>query len=95
MELDGSFSLAELGPREKRQTKIDGRGIKGINRLLWLDTKIFGGIKNSGLANQDVGEIGVDPPVTQLIGMSQGVAEDHLSNIHMPSPRDEVEEYAI
>jgi hypothetical protein len=34
MELDRPFSLAELGPREKRQTKIDGRGIEGVNGLL-------------------------------------------------------------
>jgi hypothetical protein len=31
MDLEGSFSLAELGSREKRQTKIDGRGIEGMN----------------------------------------------------------------
>jgi hypothetical protein len=34
MELDGPFSLAELGPGKKRQAKIDRRGVEGINRLL-------------------------------------------------------------
>jgi len=34
MELDRSFALAELSPREKRQTKIDRGGIEGIGRLL-------------------------------------------------------------
>ena len=51
MELDRSFALAELSPREKRQTKIDGGGIEGIDGLLQLDAKVFVGIKTSGLGN--------------------------------------------
>ena len=51
MEFDGSFSLAELSPGEKRQAEVDSRGIEGINRLLQLDAKVFVGVKSSGLGN--------------------------------------------
>jgi len=83
VELDCSFSLAELGPRKKRQATIDGRGIEGINGLLRLNSRMFVGIENSRLADQDVGEIGIDPPVADLVGMSLGVAGDSSSKAHV------------
>ena len=74
MEFDRSFALAEMSPRKKRQTKIDGGRIEGINGLFQFDTKVFVGVKNSGLGNEDLGEVGVDSPIADLIGVSQGIS---------------------
>ena len=41
------------------------------------------GIKNPGLADQDLGEVGIDPPVANLIGMSQGIAGDPAAKAHV------------
>jgi len=83
MELDRSFSLAELSPGEKRETKVDGRGIEGIDCLLQLDAKIFLGVKDSGLADQDMGKIAVDAPVADLVRMSQGIARNVSPKAHV------------
>lgn len=83
MEFDGSFVLAGLGPRENRKTKIDRGGIEGINRLLQLGAKVFVGIKTSGLGNQDLGEVGVDTPIADMVGVSQGIARHFSSKAHM------------
>ena len=63
MQLDSSFSFAKLGPREKSQTQIDGRGIQGVNRLLQIETEIFVGIKRSGDVDEHLSEIGINAPI--------------------------------
>ena len=83
MELDGSFSLTELSPREKRQTEVDGGSVEGIDCLFQLDTKVFVGVKSSGLGNQDLSEVGVDAPISDLVGVSQGIARHVSSKAHM------------
>ena len=83
MEFDRSFAVTEMSPRKKRQTKIDGGSIEGVNRLLQLDTKVFVGVKSAGLGDQDLGEVGVDFPIADLVGMSQGIAGDFSSKAHV------------
>jgi hypothetical protein len=38
------------------------------------------GIKDSGLADQDMGEIGIDTPIADLVRMSQGIARNVSPN---------------
>lgn len=83
MEFDRSFALAEVSPREKRQTKIDGGRIEGINGLFQFDTKVFVGVKSSGLGDEDLGEVGVDSPIADLIGVSQGIARHVSAKAHV------------
>jgi hypothetical protein len=51
--------------------------------LLQLDLKVFVGVKASGLSNQDLGKVRVDPPVADLVGVSQGIARDFSSKAHV------------
>jgi hypothetical protein len=83
MELDRPFAMAEFCPGKKRQTKVDRRGIEGIDGLFQLDTKIFVGIETSGFGNQDLSKVGVDPPIADLIGMRQGIARNFSAEAHM------------
>jgi len=47
MQLDRGLVAAELGPREKRETQIDGGRVQGIGRLFEFDPKRFVGIDSS------------------------------------------------
>ena len=51
--------------------------------MLQLDTKVFVGVKTSRLGNQDLSKIGIDPPMADLVGMSQGIARNFSSKAHM------------
>jgi len=54
-----------------------------MNRLLQLDTKVFVALKTWGFGNQDLGKISIDPPMADLVGVSQGIAESFSSKAHM------------
>ena len=41
MKFDGRFGLAEVGPRENRQTQVDGRGVEGIDGLVEFDAEVL------------------------------------------------------
>ena len=56
--------------------KIDGGGVQGIDRLIQFHAEGIAGVKLSGLGDQDLGEVGINPPVPDLIGIGQGVAGD-------------------
>ncbi len=51
--------------------------------MLQLDTKVFVGVKTSRLGNQDLGKVGIDPPIADLVGVSQGIAGNFSSKAHM------------
>jgi hypothetical protein len=77
------FVGSEFGPREKRQTQIDGGGVQGVGRLIQFDTERIVGIKTTSLGNKDLGKVGIDTPIPDLIGMSQSVAGDVASKTYM------------
>lgn len=37
VQFDGALASAKLGPGKQRKTKIDGRGIEGVGRLIQID----------------------------------------------------------
>ena len=74
MEFDCPLALPELGPGEKGQTEVDGRRIQRINRLIQFDTEGIGGVKFSGFLDEDLSEVGINPPVPGLIGMGKCIA---------------------
>ena len=76
MELNGSFASAELSPREEIQTKIDRRGIEGVDGLIQVDGEAIVRIEFACIGNEDVREIGINAPVAILIGFGQSIASD-------------------
>lgn len=76
MELYCTLAFPEEGPKEKGQTEVDGGRIQGIDSLIQLDAEGIGGVKLSGFRNKDLREVGINPPVPGLIGMSEGIAGD-------------------
>ena len=69
MKLDRPLALAKFCPGENRKAKVDCAGIEGLNGFFQLYAEIFVGIKSAGLSNQEVGEVAIDAPVADLIGM--------------------------
>ena len=72
----GALPFPELGPGKQRQAKIDGCRIQGINGLFQFDAEGIGGVKFSGLSDDDFGKVGIDTPISELIGVHQGIAGD-------------------
>ena len=67
----------------RRKAKVDRAGIEGINGFFQIYPEIFLGIKSAGLSNQDVGEVAIDAPVADLIGVGQGIARDLSTKAHV------------
>ena len=87
MELDGGLVFPEYRPGKKRQAQIDRCGIEGINGLLKFEPEIVVGIKIASLMNEDLGKVGVDPPVASLVSVGQSTsrhpaAESHVIEFH-------------
>ena len=74
MEFYRPLSLPEFCPGKKRQAKIDGSRIQGVNRLIQFDTEGIFGVKFSGFYDEDLSEIGVNPPIPVLIGIGKSIA---------------------
>src|SRR6266446_5797526 len=62
--------------RKKRHAQIDGRRVQGIYGLGQFHSERFVAVEVASGSNQDLGEIGVDPPVAVLVGVCQGVARN-------------------
>jgi hypothetical protein len=74
MEFYCPLAFPELGPGEKGQTEIDGSRIQSIDRLIQFDAERIDGVKFSGFFDEDLSEVGINPPVPGLIGMGKGIA---------------------
>jgi len=83
VQLDGSFATAEAGPRKEFQTEIDGRRIERVNGLGKHRTQGFVRVKLPRLADQHLGEVGVDAPIVNAIGVGQRAARDRPSKSRM------------
>ena len=83
VQFHSGFVGSEFGPREKRQTQIDGGRVQGVGRLIQFDTEGIVGVKTSCLGFKDLGIVGLDAPIADLSGMSQSIAGDFASLTHM------------
>ena len=83
MHLDCSLPLAEYCPRKQGKTQIDCGGIQGVDCLIQFQTEAFVGVQSPGLSDEHLGEVGVDAPVFDLVGIGQGIAGDVPTDAHM------------
>lgn len=83
MHFYGTLALSKLGPREQGQTEVYGGRIQSIDCLIQLDTEVFFCVKRLGNGDQNLGEIGVDSPVSDQIGVGQGIAGNLAAKAHM------------
>ena len=83
MEFDGSLAFSERCPGEESQTQIDGCRIQNIHCLLQFDTERVGGIECPRFRNKDLSKLGINEPVSVLIGIGQSVAGDFPADPQM------------
>jgi len=83
MQFHSAFVGSELGPREKGKTQIDSGRVQGIGGLIQFDAEGIVGVEATSLAYKDLGKVGIDSPISDLVGMSQSIARDVPSEAHM------------
>jgi len=83
MQLHGAFVSSELGPGKKRETEIDRGGVQCVSGLIQFDSEGIVGVEATSLANEDLGKVGIDLPISDLVGMSQSVARHISSEAHV------------
>lgn len=83
MQFHSAFVSSELGPWEKGQTQIDRGGVQSIGGLIQFDSKGMVGVEATSLANENLCKVGIDSPISDLIGMSQSIARDLSSKAHV------------
>ena len=74
MQFHCAFVSSELGSRKKRHAQIDGGRVQGIDGLIQFDTEGIVGVEAARLADETLCKVGVDSPISDLVGMSQGIA---------------------
>ena len=67
------FAIPEFGSGEESQTKVDGSRSQGIGRLIQFDAERIGGVEFSCFYNEDLREVGINPPIPGLIGKGKGI----------------------
>jgi hypothetical protein len=83
MQFHSAFVGSELGPWEKGETQIDGGRVQGISGLIQFDSEGIFGVEATSLTDKDLGKVGIDSPISDLVGVSQGIARDLSSKAHV------------
>ena len=83
VHLHGGLAPAELGPREQREAQVDGGRVQSVETLIETHADRIAGVQGPRDANQDLGEIGIDPPVARLVGVGQCGARHRGAESHV------------
>lgn len=86
VEFYSTFASPELGPWEKRQTKVYRCRVQGIDGLIQFDAEGIGGVKISGFCDEGLSEIGVKSPIPVLIGVGKGISRNFPTDAQMIKP---------
>ena len=77
------FGAAKRRPRKHRQTQVDGRCVQGVDCIVQIDTERLVDIQPSRNADQVLGEVGVDAPISDRIGIGQGIPRHRTAKSHV------------
>jgi hypothetical protein len=86
MEFDGPFPFSKKSPRKKRQAQIDRGRIEGVNRVLEIQSDVLVPVEYPSLGDEDVSEVGINPPVAIFVGMGQVVPRNVAADAHVIEP---------
>ena len=74
VEFDGRLATAEFCPREEGEAEVDGGGVKGVDGVAEGDAERFVGVERPRLRDEDVGEVVIDPPIVNAIGVGESAS---------------------
>ena len=77
------FSATKSCPRKKRKTQIDCGGIECIHHLVQFDANIVVRIKRASNVNENLGKLGINAPIANVVCIRQGAAGNRGSNANM------------
>src|SRR5262245_36218042 len=77
------FGRAKVRPRKHRQAQTNRRRVQSIDGVDQLRSQAVAGIEPSGLRDQPVGKLRVDPPVARFVGIRQGGAANWFAKPRM------------
>ena len=80
VQFDRGLGTTELGPRENRQTQIDGCGIERVDGLIEFDAEVLVHVKSSRSVDKAVGKLRVNAPVSYAVGIGQSISENIVPN---------------
>ncbi len=60
-----------------------GGGFQSIGGLIQFDSEGIVGVAATSLANEDLGKVGIDSPISDLVGMSHSIARHISSEAHV------------
>lgn len=83
MQLDRPLGLSELCPGKDGQAQVDGGGVQSIDRLVEFHPEVFVQIEFAGNRYQCMGQVGVDAPVANFVGVGQSVPRHLRADIHV------------
>lgn len=82
MQFDRGFGLPEMRPREHRKAKVNCRGIECVNHLLEIESIGIFGVQSASLADEDIPESFVDPPIPIFVRIREIRSDDLPANAH-------------
>lgn len=71
-----ALHVSSSGLNTTGEAQIDGSGVERVCGLLQVHAERLGSVELPGLMDEDLREVGVDPPIPFLVGDGQGVAAD-------------------
>ncbi len=83
VHLHGGLVPAKLGPGEQRQAQVDGGRVQRVETLIEIHADRIAGVQGPRDANQDLGEVSVDPPVVRLVGIGESGARNLAAKTHV------------
>jgi hypothetical protein len=78
MELDSGFALSEPSPREETHTQVYGGSVDSVDHLVDLQDVSIRSVQFASLANENLGELEIDSPVSMLVGVGE-IGSSHQS----------------
>ena len=83
MKFYTAFGRPEARPWEKWAAQIEGRWIQGIYSFIQLQPEIFVNVKLARIADEHLGKIAIDKPITVFVGVGQCAARGFKFSAHM------------
>lgn len=75
-----SLILAELSPWTKLETETDGAAVESINHIVNIKSELVLRIKWSYFLDEDLSQLGINMPVSILVGFCQCVSRNCITN---------------
>lgn len=82
MQFDSRLGAAKCSPPKQRQAQVYGRGIQGINHLVYIQSNRVLGIQTARLGDEYLSQGFVKAPVAMLVGVGQVRARHIAPDAH-------------